>query len=45
MPNEPFEMLSPRSDSIVRPGMMNAAYATPSIWAMREPIADPNTTK
>ena len=38
-------MLSVKRDNIVRPGMMNAAYSTPSISAMREPIADPKTTK
>jgi hypothetical protein len=38
-------MLSFKRDSMVRPGMMNAAYLTPSIEVMREPIADPKTTK
>ena len=43
MPNDAFEMLSLRSESIVSPGMMNAAYRMPSTTVMREPIAEPNT--
>jgi hypothetical protein len=45
MPNEAFETLSLRIDSIMRPGTMKAPYLTPSTTPMREPIAEPNTTK
>jgi hypothetical protein len=45
MPNDAFEMLSLSNESMVRPGMMKAAYLTPSIRAIREPMAEPNTTK
>jgi hypothetical protein len=38
-------MLSVKSDSMMRPGTMKAPYATPSTSVMREPIAEPNTTK
>ena len=38
-------MLSLSTDSMMRPGTMNAAKGTPSISVMREPMAEPNTTK
>ncbi len=45
MPNDAFEMLCVNTDSMMRPGTMNAPYETPPTCDMREPIADPNTTK
>ena len=45
MPNDALETLSVRIDSMIRPGMMNAAKETPLISVMRDPIAAPKTTK
>ena len=38
-------MLSVSTDSMMRPGTMKAAKGTPLISVMREPMAEPNTTK
>ena len=45
MPNEAFDRLSVKSDSMMSPGTMNAPYGTPESSPMREPIAAPNTMK
>jgi len=45
MPKEALAMLCVSTDSMIRPGTMNAPYVTSPIRSMREPIADPNTTK
>ena len=45
MPNDAFEMLCVSTDSMIRPGTMNAPYGISPIFWMREPIAEPNTTK
>ena len=45
MPNDAFEMLCVRIDSMIRPGTMKAPYETPPIWSIFEPIAEPNTMK
>ena len=45
MPNEALDRLSVSTDSIISPGTMKAPYLTPPTGAMREPMAEPNTTK
>ncbi len=37
IPKDALKMLSVKSDSMMRPGTMNAAYSTPSTAAMPEP--------
>ena len=45
MPKEALFRLSVSTVSMMSPGTMNAPYETPSMLTMREPIAEPNTTK
>ena len=45
MPKEALLRLSVSTVSMMRPGTMNAPYDTPSMLTMREPMAEPNTTK
>ena len=45
MPNDELEILWIKSVNIIKPGTMKAPYGTPSISAMRVPMADPKTTK
>ena len=45
MPNEALARLWVSMASIINPGTMNEPYDTPSTDSMREPIAEPNTTK
>ena len=45
MPNDALLMLSVSSASIIKPGTMNAPKLVPLISWIREPIAEPKTTK
>ena len=44
MPNEALEMLGVSTDSMISPGT-NVPYVTSPILSMREPMAEPKTTK
>ncbi len=45
MPKDALVRLSVITVSMISPGTMKAPYWTPSIESMREPMAEPKTTK